>query len=175
MKISNSDNIYSLLVDNSQLNKPDIFTVENIKDNIYHNIHKKNDNIIAFNIYNDYIESIDRSGNNHKFKNFKIIDWNNNYHLDMFITGSSSLKKFDLICNGSINKTINFNLNNSKKVYINNNIYKMDRNVSNFNWVRVSKSDSSINSDICELETDNFNYRVFSINSDQNINKFYIE
>lgn len=169
----NPDSIINLLISDRNFSAPMIYTIRLVEKNIYHNLYK-NDEFIAFNDI-DNLVAINSNGERFEFSNYMKISWNCSNHIDMYVTGATnSLKKFNLTCCGSVNKDIEFNLNESIEIDINGDTYVMSRNKDSFNWTRKTnvKNNTEFNK-LC-FNTNNFSYNILSVESDCRIKGVYL-
>lgn len=168
-----SKNLFNIILDHNQIKKPELYTVKQIDDNIYHSV--DDSEYLAFRRdKNDAsLSSVDRNNNISKFKNFLFSNWLSENHIDLYITGSvQSLSKFDLICGGSLNKKIPFNINSnqSKSIKIRNAEFKMRRISEEFIWENTTDIEKDMKFSINKLKTNGFKYNILTINSTNNFN-----
>lgn len=170
---SNYNHLYNIILDSSQLKKPELHTVKMIKENIYHPI--RGDKYLGFklNSNNGRLNSISSDGDICEFENYFLSQWKSKNHIDIYITGSSqSLSKFDIVCGGSLNQNIPFNLDSkeSKSIKIRNTEFKMVRRSEKFRWKNITEVESDMVFDLNKLKTKGFNYNILTVNSVNKIN-----
>lgn len=166
-----SKDLYNIILDSSQLEKPELYTVRMIENNIYHPIGENEYLGFKLDENNNTLNSINSNGDICKFKNYFFSKWGLKNHIDIYITGSiQSLFKFDIVCGGSINQTIPFNLdcNESKNIKIKDTKFKLKRRTEKFMWENMTES--NIEFEINKLKTNGFNYNILTVNSSKNIN-----
>jgi len=170
----NYNHLYNIILDGSQLKKPELHTVKMIKKNIYHPVGE--DEYLAFKLNSNNkgrLNSISSNGNICEFENYFLSQWELKNHIDIYITGSSqSLSKFDIVCGGSLNRNIPFNLDSkeSKSIKIRNTEFKMVRRSEKFRWKNITEVESDMAFDLNKLETKGFNYNILTVNSSNKIN-----
>lgn len=170
IQLDNIDDIYDIIIDYSSLDRPYAYTVRKVQNNIYHTV--ESDEYIAFNTQSkDYITAYTSNESDIiKINNCYFIKWRSNYHTNMYVVGSKTNRKYELICSGNLNDRIPFTPTENETCFkINSMNLKLEKNENDF----IFRPDN-INKNIYsrhEFKTQGFLYNIFSLNPQNRINE----
>lgn len=172
VEVDDIDNIYNIFIDHQSLDHPYTYTVREVQNNIYHTV--DSDKYIAFNTQSKNYINAYKSNNSDiiTINHYCLIKWRSNFHTDMYVVGSKTNRKYELICSGNLNYRIPFTPTENKS-FFNINDMKLKLEKSGDDFIFTANSHKGIYSRY-DFETKGFSYNIFSLNLQNKINNIDI-
>lgn len=173
IKLDDVDNIYNVIIDHQSLDHPYTYTVRKMQNNIYHTI--DSNKYIAFNTQpkNHMTAYISNQSDIMTISHYYLIKWRSNHHIDMYVVGSKTDRKYELICSGYVNDRIPFTPTENETCFkISSMNFKLEKNENDFIF-RTSNMNKHIYFRY-EFKTQGFLYNIFSLNPLNTVNKIEI-
>lgn len=169
------EKIHNLVIDdNIRLERPYMYTIREIKDDIYHVL--GSDKYKAFNLNYSTVKAYKSDiSSSVIFDNYKMIKWREYYHIDLYIIGSKTQEKYELVCTGYMNENIPFTLLSGDKldIKINSYAYSLEKTQDhNFRIDSYKRTRRKFNTN--EFSTNGYKYKIFSFNFSEQIDNIEI-